>query len=1126
MVLKAFNGWHRDRRESANGRVRPALLLCIAVMLAPAASADSYRLVVELQPGQSPAQLAEIARQVFRTEAHVTPMFSSVDETDDPLGLARIHVVIAESDVQFRSTWDAGYALAELGDFRHVEPDLQDVLIEPTSRGSCREGTEDDRTAKPAWALLSVNAQRAWELDPPDGGRSKGEGVRVCHIDTGWSNHTDLDASRLDLASDYDFLEDDDDAQDPLDYDGHLGHGTSTGSVIVSSGGVDESGNTLPPGKITGVAPNATLVPIRSIRSVIQFLDSDVARAVRRSVDAQCDVISMSLGGRAFFGLERALMDAVRNEVIPIAAAGNCVGFVVAPAMYDATIAVAASNIDDEPWRGSSRGRAVDIAAPGESVHVAWKTSPDDPDSETQQSDGTSYATAMTAGAAALWIAYHGEQAIRDAYGAGTRKDLFLRYLQQTSRQPVDWDAERFGAGIIDVEALLAQPLEPDNGTLRRATSSLPHIEVLSRLTGREQDALRPLLGELFGENDLADALERFGPELAYVAARKPEAMKRALDRIAQRQSDSAIARRSARGAMAQLGSKSLFDYIFDNDEPPSAPPETTIDDPEPVQRVLLEVDRMRGTRPVRFSQEIRGTTVSLAQIYGAAGIDLRIVEDQADIPRQRSLRLADLHALLTANRSLTPADGEQHMYMMVVTEDNRMPDTLGIMFDFGENDANDVPRESFAVFESAHRDLPGGVARELLLTTAHELAHAFNLHHTDWDGASFTRRATVESYSLADTVRWRLSPSSINHLLAHPQRLVQPGSDNLPFGMIIQEHADDHKASPRESYSIVPSDTSALRRQPDTGISAAIRTRLAPSRDVSQTSPLELRIKTAKSTYVAGEAIALTVAIVNSGTETRDVVPLLSTEYGFLETLIRGPGDDEFRPYRPPVIREARMARLSRALAPGELLIDDARVFFGSGGWTFAAPGGYEIQASFPADTEFSGDVIRSETLRITVEPAQSAVAASAEQLLYGRGGAGFGSEQGIYLYMGGGDHLEFGSTQLRQLVREFPAAEQADSARLALASEALQPTVDSQRGVRPPQRTDEARSYLKELRQPEYAPGVHLQQLRRQVLRQLEAEGRSDDAAIFERELADPSTTSRDLELIDRTLTERDFD
>ena len=879
------------------------------------------------------------------------------------------------------------------------------------------------------------------------------------------------------------------------------------------------------------MAPKATLVPIRSVKSVIRFLDSNVAKAVRRSVEAQCDVISMSLGGGVFFGLERALLDAVRHEVIPIAAAGNCVGFVVAPAIYDPTIAAAATNVDEKPWRGSSRGRSVDIAAPGERVHVAWKKTSDAALTDTVRSDGTSYATAMTAGAAALWIAYHGEEAIREAYGSRTRKDLFLEMLERSAKVPDDWNAEKYGAGILDTAALLASPLPAPDYSSRVASVPVPNLELLSRITDRDADELDARLQAMFGEDDYSAAMERYGPELLQIAVQQPETLERMLDDLGGDAASDVTARRTAVSALEPMGSKMLMQSLRRTDA--STPRQDGAGGQDSnaaaaniTRRVLLEVDRMQGTQPVLTEQTIDGTRVSLADIYRAAGIELRIVEDQTDIPRVESLRLADLHAVLNTNRSKVAEEGEEHIYMLVVSEDEDAPDTLGIMFDFGENDANNVPRESFAVFESPHASMPGGVSQELLLTTAHELAHVFNLHHTDWDGSSFTRSATVESYSLTDTVVWRLSDSSVAHLSSHPDRLVTPGTGNLPFGLISQSHADRHQSSPRENYSIAPEDTSSVRRGSAIDASATVRTELAPVNDVSTGSPLRLEIRTAKDTYVVGEAVTLTVAVVNAGDSAHDVIPLLSPEYGFLNVLIRGPGQQEFRPYKAPVLREARMSGLNRTLAPNDIMVDDARVFFSSAGWTFATPGDYEIQATFPADAAFSNDVIRSVTQQVTVRAPGDEPASGASRLLFARDGLGLGNEQGLYLYMQGGDHLQFGASQLRQMVTEYPQAAQADSVKVALANEALQPTLDQAAGDKPEPRLEEAELYLRSLQDIENVPGVGLKRVQQRLIEALETEGRDTEARSLREDFDDDSQISRDLDFLDQEVLERSFE
>ena len=82
-----------------------------------------------------------------------------------------------------------------------------------------------------------------------------------------------------------------------------------------------------------------------------------------------------------------------------MAAAGNYVGFVTAPASYPECLAVAATNVDDQPWSGSSRGAQVDISAPGQAVWTAaTNKGPNGPVYTVEQGDGTSFAVATWPG--------------------------------------------------------------------------------------------------------------------------------------------------------------------------------------------------------------------------------------------------------------------------------------------------------------------------------------------------------------------------------------------------------------------------------------------------------------------------------------------------------------------------------------------------------------------------------------------------------------------------------------------------------------------------------------------------------------------------------------------------------
>jgi serine protease len=352
------------------------------------------------------------------------------------------------------TAWQLAYALRADRDLARVEPAFETVGVDaqpiaeraPRGRRATRAGLLGERhlgaSAPHDWAAQLCALRRAWRL----AGAPPGQGVRIAHPDTGYTGHPELDAHALRPDLGYDFLDNDPDPLDPL---GGFspGHGTATGSVIVSA---DDA-------NVVGFAPHAALVPLRVNNSVVHFSWRRLCEALYWAVERNCRVASMSLGGPwgGFGALQAAVRHATDRGLVLVAAAGNHWPGVVYPACYPEVIAVAACNAARKPWSGSSRGIEVDLSAPGESVWRALARK--DGSYAVARSSGTSYAAAHVAAACALWLAHRGGwTALRRQYGAAGVAGLCREALRARAQRPAGWDAQNYGAGILDAGALLA----------------------------------------------------------------------------------------------------------------------------------------------------------------------------------------------------------------------------------------------------------------------------------------------------------------------------------------------------------------------------------------------------------------------------------------------------------------------------------------------------------------------------------------------------------------------------------------------------------------------------------------------------------------------------------------------
>lgn len=303
---------------------------------------------------------------------------------DDELRVVAVPEEVAPAAVEL---------LDAAGDVVAVGPVVEVHVEEAGEIESAAVATDPLRGSQ--WALDSIPVEPLWTC-------ATGAGVQVAVIDTGVSG------SHPDFA-------------------GRISGGVSTlgGSAVPGAGATDVHGHgTHVAGiaaagasdgvGIAGVAPGASIVPVKVLSDSGSGSSTDVALGITWAVDNGADVLNLSLSSSSqSAAMTTAVQYAVDNGVTVFAAAGNggTSGSVRYPAADPNTIAVAATSSSGTVASFSSRGWWVDVAAPGQSILSAipggWGTK-----------SGTSMASPYLAGLAAVTLSARGPlapMAVRDA---------------------------------------------------------------------------------------------------------------------------------------------------------------------------------------------------------------------------------------------------------------------------------------------------------------------------------------------------------------------------------------------------------------------------------------------------------------------------------------------------------------------------------------------------------------------------------------------------------------------------------------------------------------------------------------------------------------------------------------
>lgn len=229
------------------------------------------------------------------------------------------------------------------------------------------------------YAPQKVLAPAAWDIS------QSSPAIRIAIVDTGVQpDHPELAGK---LLPGYDYVD-----WDPNTSDGN-GHGTHVAGIAAAStnNGVG----------IAGMAPLASIIPIRSLDNSGNGLLSSVANGIVYAANNGAHVVNLSLGSPANDSfLQAAVQYAWDRGAVVIAAAGNDnTTTPMYPAYLPGVVAVASTNASDVKSAFSNYGAWVDVAAPGDQILSTYLGS------SFAYLSGTSMATPLVSGLAALLAA-------------------------------------------------------------------------------------------------------------------------------------------------------------------------------------------------------------------------------------------------------------------------------------------------------------------------------------------------------------------------------------------------------------------------------------------------------------------------------------------------------------------------------------------------------------------------------------------------------------------------------------------------------------------------------------------------------------------------------------------------
>lgn len=292
---------------------------------------------------------------------------------------------------------------------------------------------------EPEFVLQTMSEVYDWGLQdlhiPSIHQETLGDGVSICIIDSGASEHFEVQHAIVDCAN----------FSNASNEKDHLGHSTFVSGIIAAM--KNDQG-------IIGVAPKTKIYFAKAMEDSGSGSPSAMVKAVDWAVSRGVDIISISAGMFVDFKpLHDAIKIAYDQNIIIVAAAGNTGSRqydVAFPARYPEVIGVAAYDNHHQTAPFSSRGINVTCAMPGVDIYSTWLHQ------QYCRNNGTSFAAPILSGICALILSKHRELGHNSKTPCRTPRQM-LEHLQKYA---VNLDAPNAtGFGTLDMRSMFTKDI-------------------------------------------------------------------------------------------------------------------------------------------------------------------------------------------------------------------------------------------------------------------------------------------------------------------------------------------------------------------------------------------------------------------------------------------------------------------------------------------------------------------------------------------------------------------------------------------------------------------------------------------------------------------------------------------